>query len=399
MSASLYIEEIFESFYQLVIDQKLLIKHQDLTATYSFYDYCAEEDKQLTQNQANYLLKILSRYQNESKNLGLDYSIALENPKWKKIFRTIDLSKKVYVEVDQEKKIWICLKFPYSLKETFEKEFSISSSNFNSNFWDHTQKVRKILAYKHNIIQVNNFVVDHNFEIDNTFLNLISSVEEIWQQQDNIIPHAILLEDEIILLNGTAESDEYFRKNKTGKYEKDIFLAKSMNFVLKNTKNDQSIIEKICSNSSNKFWIKENEKFFNLHKTINGISCVLIDRNTKNILGWLKNFVSDAEKANIKSEIKICFRDSNTENSEMNQWIKNEGLGGKTETGKIFLFLHKPPKWLFKNKIDVKIIATNCFVPPLSDSVVSSWMFTHPCLMYLGDIKPTAMRGHKIVNV
>lgn len=399
MSEIIYIEDIFKNFFKLVTSQQLLLTRQDISAAGSLYNYCDDDSKYLTANQANYLLKILSRYQKSCADLDLDYQKDIENPQWRKKFRTIDLSKKIFVEVDNQKKIWICLKFPFSLKEVFDKEIRNEKSNQENNRWDHERKIRMISAYRHNIIQINDFVTRFDFEIDDTFLHLVSQVEEIWQQQDNIYPYSEISDGQVCLVNAVSDAVDYFTKHKKSDLDHDLFLAKSMNFPAKLNHKPNTLIETISSSANNQFWIKENSRFFEIYKKIQGKACVVIDRNTKNVLGWLKKLVSDAELCGVKSDLKICFRDSSDTGLELNTWIKEQGLGGKVNEGKIYVFLHKPPKWLFKEKIDVKIIGTNCYVPPLSDSIVASWMLNHPCLCYLGDVKPTEIRDYKIVNV
>ncbi len=399
MSEVNYIEDIFETFYALAVSQRMLLSKQDLTATYSLYECCTSIDKSLTANQGNYLLKILSRHQQTAKSLGLDYDKELESPQWRKPFRVIDLTKRVFVEVDSNKRIWICLKFPFSLKEPFDNEIKNDRTNSENNRWDHDRKLRLVDAYKHNVIQINEFVQHHGFDIDDTFLELVSHVEEIWQQQDTLVPYAKMIDDKVVLVNATPDAENYFQSNRLGEYDYDAFLAKSMGFRLKTDNNPPSLIENICTKNTNQFWIKENSKFFNLYKSLKGKACIVLDRNTKNPFEWVKNFVSDAEIAGVKNDVKICFRESGEEGSEFNQWIKDQKLGGKVEEGKIYIFMQKPPKWLFKDKVDVKIIGTNCFVPPLSDSTTASWIFNHPCLCYLGEIKPTSIRNFKIVSV
>lgn len=399
MSNSSYVEDVFDKFYKLIINQQLLVSKQDFTATLSLHEYCVNDDKMMTVNQANYLTKILARYQSDCHMLGLDYREDLESPQWRKSFRTLDLTKKVFVETDKNKKTWICLKFPYSLKEIFENEIKTERTNSDNNRWDHERKLRMVEVYSHNVMHINEFVNFHGFEIDVSFSSLVSHIEEIWQQQESILLYSTVVDGRVQLINACDDAQKYFDDRKTGVYEFDIFLAKTMGYPLKLQNDLPSVIERISSKSTNQFWLKENKKFFDIHKQTGGKSVVLLDRNTKDILDWLKKFVIDAEIAGCKDEVKVCFRESGEESSQVNLYIKENRLGGKVENGKIFIFLHKPPKWLFKDNIDVKILATNCYVAPLSDSITSPWMFSHPCVCYLGEIKPTVVRNQKIVSV
>ena len=77
---------------------------------------------------------------------------------------------------------------------------------------------------------------------------------------------------------------------------------------------------------------------------------------------------------------------------------KDNELGGKVDSGKILIFLHKPPKWLFKDTIDVKLVITNSYTP-INEPTTSAWLMAHPCVCYLGEIKPTPVRKQKIVNL
>ena len=96
--------------------------------------------------------------------------------------------------------------------------------------------------------------------------------------------------------------------------------------------------------------------------------------------------------------IKVCFRDSSQSTSQLNAWIKENELGGKVQEGKIFIFNHKPAKWLFKNDISVKIIVTNNLYP---DTVISvrEWIKSHPCVFYVGNIKPSLQKEINIVDL
>jgi hypothetical protein len=146
------------------------------------------------------------------------------------------------------------------------------------------------------------------------------------------------------------------------------------------------------------FWLKSNEDFFNIAKLITGRICIVLDR-TSNTLQWLQTFISDADRAGIfRDEIKVCFREDKTDTSGLNQWIKGAGVGGKVESGRILIFESKPAKWLFKDNKDVKLLVTNNIYPP-TNTLTRDWFSSHPCVIYLGNIKPSEQKGQKIVEL
>jgi len=360
------------------------------------FNYQLINKNQLTQNQGNFILKILSKYRVPVKKLGLDYDEALLNPVWKHNFRVIDLSKKIYVEKNEES-IGICMKFPYSLKKDFDSEIeNIGGGRFSQ--WDHDRKLRILNAYNYNLIQLYEFCQKNAFEIDDSFLSLISEVEEIWQNQEHIVTHGVINENYVVLKNAPDSTLEFWEKTKKNSLLQDMFLAKTMGYPVMINKTDKTLLENICSSKEKFFWFKSLDDFFSVHMDLGGISAVLLDRNTKDVVEWLKHFIEVSDRFVSRDDVKVCFREDSDNKSVLNYWIKSNGLGGKVENGKILIFHHKPPKWLFSKIIDVKIILTNSYTPH-AEPITSSWVHSHPCVCYTGDVKPTAPRKSKIVKL
>jgi len=393
-----YVEDLFLEFYnQTILDIEILMD-QDSAAMHSFYNQISMGN-QLTANQGNFLLKILTKYKSHSKRLGVDYGTLIESPVWKNSFRKLDLSKRAFVEENETGDISICLKFPYALKDVFDKEFNISQVSYGASQWDAERKLRVLDVYKFNIIHLEEFLRKHEFEFDESFLKLVDNVAEIWNQQEQILPRAEIAGDDIRLINSTSDAQNFYQTHKLDNFQHDLFLAKSMGYPVIFDRPTKTLLERICESTAKHFWLKTNSEFFELHNNINGIACVLIDRNTQNIIEWLEKFVSSADLAGIpRSEIKVCFRDPVEKKSKLNEWIKDNALGGTVRDGKILIFLHKPPKWLFKDDIDVKIVITNSYTP-INEPTTSAWLSVHPCVCYLGDIKPTPIRKQQIVTL
>jgi hypothetical protein len=386
-----YTEDIFLEFYNLMVRHGFALTGQDQSATYNFYSLISNGSL-LTQSQAGLIVKILKKHKVIAQKYNFDYSDQIENPVWKNEFRILDLTKKIFVEKDETGELLIFLKFPFSMKETFDREFSTEKDHFRHSKWNQEKKLREVKFSEINVVALYEFLQKHNFEIDDSFLEAVELVEEIWANQEDFVPHSTIFENQLVLINSNEYADAYFEKNSTGDIYHDMLLAKAMQFPLKLVSKSQEIVEKIASSNNNIFWIDSNEKLFDVYKKIDGKISIVLDR-ASNKEQWLETFIKDSEKCQIsRSDIRICFRESKESNTGLNQWIKDNDLGRPVEDGKIFIFEHKPAKWLFKNNIDVKIVVTNnLYINP--NTYVNDWMTSHPCVIYLGEIKPTLPKG------
>jgi hypothetical protein len=394
MLSSEFAEDLFVEFYNLVSQQKISIQGQDFSPISSFHEKIINSGE-LTKNQANFLIKLLEKYKTMSAMAGFDYRPQLQDIKWRREFRVLDLSKKIYVEL-RENKLEICLKFPYQLKKEFEDEIASRDVLNTHGFWDTEDKVRRLDFYHYNLIALYEFVCKHNFEIDDSFMIALGDVEEIWQNQDDILPSSDLCSNWVTLFNASEETHAWWSVNKTDCYESDLLLAKSMGYPYRGK--PYTTIEKLAASQENSFWMKTNQEFFQLAKSFSGKICVLLDRSSAT-LPWLQSFVADAEHSGVnREEIKVCFRDNKESTTGLNDWIKVAGVGGKVETGRILIFESKPAKWLFKADNDVTLVVTNNIFPP-TNTMARDWFMSHPCVIYLGDTKPTETKGQKIVEL
>jgi hypothetical protein len=371
------------------------VQQQDYSPIISFGQKIYLND-QLTQNQANYIVKILEKYKAVSAAAGYDYRNHLSNLQWKQPFRILDLTKRIYVEIVEGRSPVVCLKFPYQLKKEFDDEIDNQSGKST---WDANDKVRKLDLYDCNLIQLYDFAVKHNFDIDESFMSAVAEVEEIWQNSEDLTPASVNNGNGIELKNAPEFALEYFANHRTHQLLDDAFLAKTMGYPLgKYLEIINHPIMKILTSQSNSFWSKDNQTFFKIYKCISGRACIILDR-TADALSWLQQFVADADLHNIsRDDIKVCFRENKDSKSGLNDWIRLAGVGGKVESGKILIFESKPAKWLFKDVNDVKMLVTNNLYPP-SYSMTRDFFNSHPCVIYLGDIKPSEQKGQKIVEL
>lgn len=392
MSKFIYIDDLIIDFFHNI--EKIQISKADESTMISFATM-ALADKEFTQNQANYALKILKTYMAAMKRVGVDYSENLENLSFKKAFRVIDYSKEVFVEKDQENKLWICLKFPFQLKKIFENEIS-NRLDYDASVWDPERKIRKIDLYQTNLIQIFEFCQYHEFKIDESFMILFGQVEEIWQQQDQIIPSFSVINQEIIFKNCSDSVIDYYKKSMSDSMNDNLLLAKSMGLCLKGR--PTSVLEKICSVEETNFYMSSLSEFLKLSFSLKGKTCLILDR-ADDLLQWAKSFSKLVDNLQIdRNKIKFCYRADKNDDTGLNDWIKSNGFGGSIDSGTFFIFIHKPAKWLFKNLEDVKIIATTSLYPA-TNHTTKLLLNTHNCVIHVGEFKPSQLRESKIVKL
>jgi hypothetical protein len=396
MPMSRYVEDVFLDFYNLCIAQSIQLQTHDRSVCDSFVQNIGSK-KNLTEKQANFLLRILKKYQQDCEKKNLLVSDVLENPQWRNPFRVLDQTKSISVEIDEKKTLWAILKIPFSLKEKLDE--LIDLKDYKHSIWDPDRQVRKIKFYNCNLIELNEFADSYSLVKNESFLAAISEVEEVWQNQESIRPSSIIVDGKISLINASEAALEYWTNNVTGSIDNDIFLAKNIGYPLSLDRKPQTIVEKISSSQHTEFWIKDTENILELFRAVKGKIAIIVNKDNLSVQ-WVKQFSTEIQNNIPEAKIKICFRYEKSEDPKMkfNDWIKDSGYGGNVEEGDIYFFQGKPAKWLFSKDHDVKIIVTNSLFP-IPSSIAQDWMHSHPCVIYLGDQKASQMRDKNIVEL
>jgi len=380
MDDSKYTEEEFIKFYDSVDLTKL--RPKEISACDSFYDLCITQAA-FTEKQAMYMKFILKKY-------FPDFDSSLN---FKKPFRALDNTKTVSIGEEKDFKVYINFKFPYTFLQTFEKELENIYGFKDKSVWDNDNRVRKIDLYRTDFLKILDFVNRYHFIKEQSFSDLESNLEEAINNQDNIVPHSVIEDERIVFKNADGNSIEYFEKNKKNNLSHDSFLAKTMGFPVSLIKKEKNLQEILVSSKNQFFWMKHIDNFFDLVNQIDTKTCVVIDRNEKDKV-WLEDFIFQAKEKIPNKKINVCFR----EEQKFNAWIKENNLGGKTENGDIFIFQHKPPKWIFKEQRKMLFIATTMINPP-TNTVTQDFFVSHPCVIHIGEISPTVWRNKKIVEL
>ena len=395
MSISACIEDIFIDFINNEPLWSMSVDHKDITILDSFY-ITVSRGRQLTKLQGELMLRLMRKYQHLVRNRNPEYDKCLETPRWKNEFRIIDTSTSAKVEKNAEGGFELILKFPYQLKDKFDKTFApLGQRKYR---WDPERTANIMSIYDVNIVAMHEFLLEHRFNIDDSFIEVLAQVEEIWNDESAVLPFSILDNDVVTLKNAGEDADRFWQENRKFSIDYDLLLAHSMGYQLKLERPTNGIFEKIAETKNNAFWAKDTATFFKIHAAANGVSVVIMDREP-NAVEWLENFIKNADLAGIpRSDIKVCFRDGKNEGTKVNDWIKATGVGGNVNEGKIFIFRHKPAKWLFTNKIPVKLIATNSLFP-MTNMVAQKWIESSPCVLYVNNIKATQIKGKPLVEL
>ena len=383
-----FTDDLFVEFYNKCSD---CINNKDSSAAFNFYQHFSS-NRPITKAQADYALRILQSYQKYLEALKIEKTL-ITAPKWRNEFKVLDYRKYIFVEQDANNTIWICVKHPFNIKEKFEKE-CITARNIRAT-WDDEAKIRRYHFYSINVVLLKEFGINNGYELSKEFIDLTEQVEDVWSNQELYNKSCVIDNNEVILNNPTTTAEIFFDANKTGSLSADLMLAKSMEHQLLYPK--ANMLETVCSFKETNFWITDRSKLFNLCKQIDGKVVLLLGRDDEQ--QWIDEFANEAVMHGfIKDSIKVCFRHSNSDKPEFNNWVKDSGFGGKTEQGKFLLFKEKPPKWLLESNNDVTIIVlTGPFLP--SSSISQAWINQHHCVIFLGKILPSLIMDKEIVKL
>lgn len=396
MCQSTYIEDVFVEFYLVTAMKNIQLDYLDISPCENFYQHC-KDGRAFTEKQANFIIRLLQKYKSTVCDANFDYSRQLLEKKFKKTFRVISDIKRLYIEVEKDDSISICLQFPYAFKEKFMEEFS-KKGQLMPFVWDENSYARKIDFFEANIFQIHLFAIENNFVIDETFQKIVSDMEQAISQQELITPISINEGTAIKLHTDKNNVLEYFQSNKNNEFYQNAFLAKTMGYPLKIENISTDPLEKIISSDQNTFWMNDLSKFFHVYQELQQKVAIILDR-TDNVFEWLVKFYKESQIFGIdSSKIKICFRDDKHQETGINEWIKENNLGGKLDGADILIFRHVPAKWLFKQENYAKILVTTMIHPPTS-SITEDYLNSHPCTIYLSPIKPTIKGNKKIVEL
>lgn len=398
MTKAFYVEDAILILFSKIINFEISVDHMDI-GPISNLSKTVEGGKFLTKKQGNFVIKLLSKYQYYLEPDIANIDTLINFPMWKHPFRVVDNSKVLFIDDDDSESV-IYAKFPYSFKEIFSKDFFPGGTD--KSVWDSLRQVRKIKLKDINLILFIETATKHGFEISENINELVAYSEEIWHQEEKIIPFSKIENNQVILKNAAASAINYWNNNCYSDTNKNLLLAKRMGFLLKD-KTIDSTIKKLCSTPARNFWCADKQKFYDLIDELNLDPVVIVLDRSSNTEEWVKTFVRSFNLKNYNlSDIRICFRPSNSDKKgkEFNDWLKNQNLNQKVSSGKIFICQHKIPKWMLlpENNFDIKILGTNAIYQN-PNSETAGLFDGHYAVFYLENAKPSLGRNKEIVEL
>lgn len=395
MQTLIYIEDLLNILYRKIANYEVVAQHQDIEPISSFNRTIAA-GKLLTRKQGSYILQIIKKYKNCFDIENIDDCIS--SPIWRNEFRVIDTTKYIYLTTDSNNFTWLNIKFPFSYKEEFNQKFFNGGRDITR--WDPESQSRKVKLSEVNLIYFVETATKLGFEIEESVLEAVSYVEELWNDEENLVPYSIIENNTVKLVNASESAESYWKEHRTGIIDRDLLLAKQMGFILRNNQ-DTSTSAKIASSMSTAFWFTKPEKFYEYIDQIQDWPVLIILDRAPEPVAWTKEFIEKFPFKNFsKDDVRICFRPSNSEKSgkAFNDWLKDQNLNKPVAEGKIFVCQHKPPKWMFENNFKIKVVATNSIYPSMN-SVTNSLFSSHPSVFYFDKVKPSSKRNIKIAEL
>lgn len=273
-------------------------------------------------------------------------------------------------------------------------EFTVSNVHI-SKLLTNQQLIITSPIWTFNIIALNEFVKKKNFKISGSFTDLVLATEDAWNNIDKILPHAIINDNDIELVNYHDSANKWLLDNKSQNLYKNMLIAKSIGHNLLTYAPPTNIVEKIAKSNTNIFWTTRKSDIIDIYKISDPKIAILL-KSHLDINKWVIDFVTTAINSGIPStDIKVCYRVKT--DLLFNKWITDTGVGGTVASGKIFLFKDSIPKWAIAKNTHFDVLVTNSVYTASSN--ITTRLPTHHCTVHITDTPPHCLGNTYLVNL
>jgi hypothetical protein len=306
----------------------------------------------ITENQGRLLLKILRENQEKIPFLSEDMKASLSAPIWSKMFRHIDVVKKMFILTNADREQCISIEFTFSspIRKTLQ-EISKNISNFVQS--SPAKNYTADLTEK-NIVLLVEALAPYDFTIDEKLQKYYETIKS-WSKSEaqkqflitNIV-HPNFQKQITADLGIDTAIDENVIIDRSNRYQY---------FYEKSEKNPENLTEKIATRKNSKIWINSNEHGLNgvIEALVNlkrfPLLVVFDSYTPKKCLDELTTLSENLKDFGIYDNVGIYFRlDNNDNGREFNQYIANNSYNCQlnSDTKVVGVQSGKIPKFLLK---------------------------------------------------
>ena len=377
-----FVEEIFVELYNTLSKNKKLKSIVDQEALKSLYYVCVGSAS-LTQKQSAFVIRLIKKYQSD---WIADYTHALETPKFKRPFRVAD-SKQAWIE-QVKGELMVLLKYPYALKNEFDRTFTSSDS-----VWIPEKSARGFKFYSDKVERAYSFAKKHGFNISEQLEDAFKFIKN--ESKRSPSPYCEIKNNQVKLVNSSDSANEYFKSKKKGNKKSDLLLAKGIGYPLKkqNDPDDLDMFSALASANTNSFWVDTYSKLFDLIKHSVLPILLIVDRSSLPV-DWIQRFVENAKLAGVDHTVSVLTDQTST--ADLVEYASKTNYNGLTSNNKIFITVHSLQSW-FMCQEPVGMVVTNMINIP-TNTLTREYLSSHPVAVYFSTVRPT-VKGAEIANL
>jgi hypothetical protein len=306
----------------------------------------------ITENQGRLLLKIIRDNQEKIPFLSEEIKESLITPSWSKLFRQVEIVKKLYIsnQVDAD----LCLTVEFTFSSPIRKTLQGISKKVSNLAQVAPGKIYTADLTEKNIVELVEALEPYGFTIDERIQNHYKIIKS-WSQEE--------VQKQFLITNIVYPN---FQKHITADLGIDTAIDESIiidrsnryqYFYEKGEKTPENLTEIIASRKTPKVWIDQNKYKFNqvIESLINlkrfPLLVVFDSYTPKKCLDELTILSENLKDFGIYTNVGIYFRLDNTDNGiEFNQYIANNSYNCQldSDTKVVGVQSGKIPKFLLK---------------------------------------------------
>ena len=344
----------------------------------------------ITENQGRLLLKIIRDNQEKIPFLSEEIKQSLATPIWSKLFRQIEIVKKLYIinQADNDPCLTIEFTFSSPIRKTLQ---SISKKVSNLTQLSNGKIYTADLTEK-NIVTLIEELEQYNFVIDEKILSHYKTIK-LWESNE--------VQKQFLITNIVYPN---FQKQITADLgidtaiDENIIIDRSMRYQYyyeNSNKTPETLTEIIAARKTSKVWI--DQKKYSINQIIESLInlkrfplLVVFDSYApKKCLEELTNLSENLKDFGIYNNVGIYFRlDNNDNGKEFNQYIANNSYNCQLDSSTQVVGVQsgKIPKFLLKT--DWKPMSVLSLGAPLRHSKTAVYANCCDLIVTYTDVEP-----------